>query len=274
MNVQTNIFPKGLSKCVLMSFDDGNKRDLQIAEIMEQYGIRGTFHINSGCLGKKDYLTSNELLEISKRNEIAAHTVNHINMTNCPLTVALRELVEDRVILEEYTGKIIRGMAFPYGKSNEKICKAIYNLGFEYARKSDISNKLVTEYNFSSWTPTCHINEELLFLAKKLITSDWLKIKGNSGVLFLMGHSCQLQNSKIREIFKESCKIVGNRDDIWYATCIEYVDYINALQRLQYSGAMTRVHNPSDIDVWIMVNECPIKIGAGITIELEEGESK
>lgn len=268
MNIKTTIFPRGLSKCVLMSFDDGNKRDLQTAEIMEQYGIKGTFHINSGCIGKVDYLTACEIKEISKQNEIAVHTVNHINITSCPFMRAVQEIVQDKAALEELTGKIIRGMAFPFGKSNEIVENVMPQLGFEYARKSVTLKSLVNQSSFFRWTPTCHIEQDALDLAKKLVANDWINIKGNSGVLFLMDHSCQLKDYKLKQLFIEFCKLVGNREDIWYATCIEYVDYINAIKHLQYSHLFTRVYNPSAIDVWIMVDDHPVKIESGNTIEL------
>ena len=46
---------------------------------------------------------------------------------------------------------------------------------------------------------------------------------------------------------------MGGRDDIWYATNIEIVDYMEDAARLQYTAAGDRVYNPNAQSVWIQV---------------------
>ena len=42
------IFPNGKSKAFTMSYDDGTIHDRRLVEIMNRYGIRGTFNLNAG----------------------------------------------------------------------------------------------------------------------------------------------------------------------------------------------------------------------------------
>ena len=41
-------FPNGLKKVFTMSYDDGVRQDRRLIEILDRYGIKATFNINSG----------------------------------------------------------------------------------------------------------------------------------------------------------------------------------------------------------------------------------
>ena len=43
-------FPEGRSKVLTMSYDDGRIHDKRLVEIFNKYGIKGTFHLNSGWM--------------------------------------------------------------------------------------------------------------------------------------------------------------------------------------------------------------------------------
>ena len=67
---------------------------------------------------------------------------------------------------------------------------------------------------------------------------------------------------------EELCRTVSGDDNIWYATNIEIVDYLNALRALRFSADCDVVYNPTCIDVWIKADHKPLCIGAGKTVEL------
>lgn len=62
--------------------------------------------------------------------------------------------------------------------------------------------------------------------------------------------------------------MVGGQDDIWYATSIEIVDYMNAAKNLKYTVDMNKVYNPSAIPAWISADGQIHKIMPGETVEL------
>lgn len=43
-------FPEGKFKAVTLSYDDGVHADIRFAGILDKYGMKGTFNINSGFL--------------------------------------------------------------------------------------------------------------------------------------------------------------------------------------------------------------------------------
>mgnify|MGYP002513618435 CR=1 FL=1 len=41
-------------KSVTFSFDDGVTQDIRLIEILNKYGLKGTFNINAGCFSPED----------------------------------------------------------------------------------------------------------------------------------------------------------------------------------------------------------------------------
>ena len=50
------LFPGGRKKAFTLSSDDGITQDIRLTELMRKYGIKGTFHLNSGLMGDRDWL--------------------------------------------------------------------------------------------------------------------------------------------------------------------------------------------------------------------------
>ena len=85
---------------------------------------------------------------------------------------------------------------------------------------------------------------------------------------YIWGHSYEINSEEKWAHMEEVCKTVGGRDDIWYATNIEIVDYLSALRALRFTSDCTAVYNPTCTDVWIKVEREPVLIPAGKTVEL------
>lgn len=64
------------------------------------------------------------------------------------------------------------------------------------------------------------------------------------------------------------CRRVGGREDVWYATNIEIVDYTRAVASLRFTLSGEAVHNPSAAAVWISVDGKALQIGAGQRVRL------
>ena len=62
---------------------------------------------------------------------------------------------------------------------------------------------------------------------------------------------------------------MGGRDDIWYATNIEIIDYMDAAKRILFSADCRRVYNPSALSVWLEVDgDSVIEVKSGTYLEL------
>lgn len=128
------LFPQGKSKALILSFDDGNVADKHLVKLMNDYGLVGTFHLNSNKLGTKDYLTKEEIKSLYKGHEVSGHTANHPSLTTLSKIDVIYEVLEDRKELERLTAYPVRGMSYPFGNTNDFVVEAISGLGIEYAR--------------------------------------------------------------------------------------------------------------------------------------------
>ena len=89
-------------------------------------------------------------------------------------------------------------------------------------------------------------------------------------MMYVWGHSYEFTDRDNWHVMEEFCEFIGGRDDIWYATNIEIVDYMEDASRLQYTAAGDWVYNPNAQSVWIQV-ELP---GVGRKIhEIPGGQS-
>lgn len=73
--------------------------------------------------------------------------------------------------------------------------------------------------------------------------------------MYVWGHSFEFSEYDNWEIIENFCQLMGGHDDIWYATNIEIIDYMEVLNRLRFSADGTFVYNPSVQSAWLQVNE-------------------
>ena len=99
-------FPGGKAKALTMSYDDGKVQDRRLIDI---------FNLNYGQVGERPRMTFEEMEGLYDGHEIATHTMTHPTIERCPLVEVAEELLEDRKGLEKWTGRIIRGHAYPNG---------------------------------------------------------------------------------------------------------------------------------------------------------------
>ena len=93
-------FPKGKHKVLTLSYDDGRVEDRRLVEIMNQNGVRGTFHLNSGLVDE-ERIQVEEWKTLYQRHEVSCHTVLHPTISRCPIEqtaidVRLRERLDIR----------------------------------------------------------------------------------------------------------------------------------------------------------------------------------
>jgi peptidoglycan/xylan/chitin deacetylase (PgdA/CDA1 family) len=265
------LFPEGRIKALTMSYDDGKVQDKRLVEIFNRYGIRGTFNINSGLFDNQDdyrimkgvrvnhsRLPIEEIQKLYKNHEVAIHTLTHANLKQLPKEVAIYEVIEDKKNLEELFGYPIRGMAYPFGAFDEEVIKTLSELRIEYSRTVRMHGKFSLPSNFLAWEATCHHGDkEIMNLAESFLESTDLCL------FYVWGHSYEFDIDNSWERMEEFCRAVGNNPEIWYATNIEIVDYVNAVNSLKFSTTGSSVYNPSGYDVWVSINNKTYKIDKG-----------
>lgn len=258
-------FPEGKHKVLTMSYDDGKKFDRRLVGIFNKNGIKGTFHLNSGLMGvDEDRIQLDEIKELYKGHEISCHTSTHPTIERCPVSQVVQQVIEDRKALEAAAGYPIRGMSYPNGSYNEEIVRLLPACGIEYCRVVGNTDDFAMPENFLTWTSTCHHGHNLMANARRF--ADLHKTQ-YLYMMYVWGHSYEFDRDNSWDLIEGFCEFIGNKDDIWYATNIEIVDYMNAAKNLKYTANGDMVYNPSAIPVWISVDGSMHKINAG---ELKE----
>ena len=134
MNKVYQCFPGGKHKALTMSYDDGKVQDRRLIEIFNKYGIKGTFHINSGLFHDPKRIQPEEIRELYKGHEVSCHTVTHPTIARCPLPNVVEEVLADRRALEECCGYPVRGLSYPTGSVTKDIEALLPMCGIRYSR--------------------------------------------------------------------------------------------------------------------------------------------
>lgn len=258
-------FPQGKYKVLTMSFDDGKQDDRRLLEIFNRYDIKGTFHLNYGLMHQEIRIDAKEIAKLYEGHEVAAHTMTHPTISRIPSTMMIQEILQDREGLEDLVGYPVRGLSYPNGSYNEMLESLLPGLGIRYSRVVGNSENFNLPSNPYEWLPTCHHNHKLMELGKNFI--DLTKSQ-HLYMMYVWGHSYEFSRDNNWELIEEFCQIVSKRPEIWYATNIQIMDYLDASNRLQFTANCQKVYNPSAMSVWITVEDIPVEIKGGETKQL------
>lgn len=277
------LFPEGKTKALILSYDDGAIQDRELVKLMNKYHLVGTFHLNSNKLGSNiyfNYLNKDEIKSLYTGHEVSVHTANHPNLPDISKIDVIYEILEDRKELERIMGYPVRGMAYPFGNTNDAVIEAMNGLGIEYARTVGDSYNFEIPKDFLRWFPTMHQfakaywepnqpekDKKELELFYEII-DDFLQTK-ELAVLDIWGHSWEMgTDQKKWDETEKFFKILANNQTIYYTKQIDLVDYINAFRNLKFAVDKNSVTNTSAINVTIKMNNKIYNVMAGTSINL------
>lgn len=265
-------FPEGKAKALTMSYDDGKIQDKRLVEIFNKNGIKGTFNINYGLMeneGEVKYprLKKEQIKDLYVGHEVATHTMTHPTIERCPLVEVAAEILEDRKGLEELTGGLVRGHAYPNGSYSEEIKQLFRQLGIAYGRVVECVPNYALPLDPMEWHPTCHHNDPEL-MQKAEYFANFQK-KQYLKLMYVWGHSYEFDDRNNWEVIEQFCEYMGGREDIWYATNIEIIDYMEAAKNLKFTANNETVYNPAAKSVWLQLNsnKC-VEIKGGQFVDL------
>ena len=277
-----NYYPNGKTKALIMSFDDGKIFDRELIKLFNAYNIKGTFHLISSQLGNDGYIGTEEIKELYLGHEISLHTHTHPTIAYMPKRQINYEIAENKLLLDKLIGKEICGFSYPMGSFGDNVIEVMKNNGVIYGRTTLSTGLFTLPKSFYEWHPTIHYDRgtqkwsKNLTISRKLLMEkanefveyfDWQK---NMPLMQVWGHSYELENNDDWDVMESFCKYISKVDTIWFATSIEVVDYINALKHLRFTHDCDIVYNPTAIDVWIGVNNKPVKIPGGERVRIGE----
>jgi peptidoglycan/xylan/chitin deacetylase (PgdA/CDA1 family) len=222
----------GKLKAVTFSYDDGVTQDVQLIQLMNKYGLKGTFNLNSELLGTGYFLTGpdyrichykirpEDVKGLYEGHEIAAHTLTHLNLTTLSDEEVIRQVEQDRRNLSQLAGYEVVGMAYPCGGVNndDRVAQLIKeHTGIRYCRTVTHNNSFEVQENLYRFNPTSyhHDFDSITDLAHKLIEAK----PDRPQIFYIWGHSYEQDfRSDYWEKLEEFFKLISGHDDIFYGT--------------------------------------------------------
>ncbi len=221
-----------INKFVTFSYDDGVTQDQRLIDMFNRYGLKATFNINSGLLGKAGSLLREdvtvahvkprpcEIRRIYEGHEVAVHTLTHPMLPSLSDSEVIKQVEEDRLALSELVGYEVVGMAYPGGGVNfdRRVADIIReNTGVKYARTTVSSGNFEVQPDLYVFKPTVYHHGEfdkMLEYARRFIELE----AETPQIFYIWGHAYEFDIANTWGKMEEFCKLISGKDDICYCT--------------------------------------------------------
>ena len=259
------LYPGGRDRAFNITYDDGVLQDLRFVELMNRYGLKGTFNLNSELMLAEFSWTHPNGMEVKRLavdtarwlyrgHEIASHSLTHPYMDSLPRAEILRQLGQDKANLEALLGVEVRGFALPFDVYTAEIADCARECGFEYSRMSEFSNSYIPCRDWYYWkTGFYHIEPGLTEFVEGFLTTD-----EELAVCQIVGHSYDLDAENLWPTMEGILAGVSADERIWSCTNLELVRYLKAMDRSIITG--DTIHNPSDRALWFRIDGVAVEV--------------
>lgn len=268
-------YPGGLGKALTFSYDDGVEQDINLIRILDKYGMKGTFNINSGEYAPEGHtypkgqihrrMSRTQCMEVYKNSghEVAVHCLTHASLIELPRATIVQEVMQDRLNLEKDYGGIIRGCAYPFGTFNDQVVEVLRDCGILFARTVMSTHRFDIPQDWLRLPATCHHDDPMLMqLADKFAN---MKTPFGSQLFYVWGHSYEFEEKNNWQVIEDFCAKLAGKDDIWYATNSEVFAYLEAWRKLIPSADGLTLHNPTTTPLWLTTKGQVLCIAPGET---------
>lgn len=231
-------------RVVTTSWDDGDRRDLRIAELLRSKGLTGTFYIPIQSYKGSTPLASRDLQQLrSEGLEIGAHSVTHKNLSKLNEKDLCHEVHDCKDILEQSLGGQVAMFCYPNGRYNASVIRKVQEAGYEGARTTRMFfcssqfrpfempttvqayphagityiKNLAKAKNISGLArcfAEYHRSQSWVDIGKRMFEH----ILANDGIWHLYGHSWEVDQLGIWRDLTELLSYVSNRTGVTYAT--------------------------------------------------------
>ena len=115
------------AKPIVLTFDDGYADNYStMLPILEAHAMTAVIYVITNELGKKNYLTVDELKDMQRRGlEIGSHTADHLPLTSADAITCRRQIRESKIFLEWSGLQTIYSLSYPNGAFNAEIEKIL-----------------------------------------------------------------------------------------------------------------------------------------------------
>ena len=228
------LYPGGKKKAFNITYDDGVLQDDRFVAMLNRYGIKGTFNLNSQLMQEAfswihpngmqvRRLSPERAKHLYDGHEVASHTLSHPYMHELSDEELYRQLKSDKDNLEKLFDREVKGFAVPFEYYDDRIADCARACGFIYARESACTGNFTPCTDAYYWKAGIyHIDPDLPnFVARFLNTQEEL------AVCQIVGHSYDLDAENLWGTMELICAAVSKCDDIWFCTNAELVDFLS-----------------------------------------------
>lgn len=227
----------GKNKALTFSFDDGVMQDFEVVRILNKYGLKATFNLNSALLGTKSQvscrgfvadhnkISPSDVKTLYSGHEVAVHTLVHPALTLLDDDAIIYQVEQDRIALESLVGYDVKCMAYPGGNVDDRVINLLktrtkikFSRGVKSTFNFDLQDELLNFCPTTRWEEDCNFD----------LIEKFINLKTDKPQLFyIWGHSYELdfgkqnktEHEKITsEKFEKMCKMLAGHDDIFYGT--------------------------------------------------------
>ena len=222
-------------KAVTFSYDDGVTQDIRLIELLNKYGLKCTFNLNSQLLGKnrmlmRDYgriahykIHPSDVRSVYEGHEIAVHTLDHPILPKVTDDAeVIRQVEQDRLNLSELAGYEVIGMAYPGGGVNNdrRVADLIQaHTGVQYARTITSNGSFAPQADLYRFQPTAfHLDfDKMMDLGRQFIEMD----AESPQIFYIWGHAYELDARDDWDKLEKFFELISGHDDIFYGTNAE-----------------------------------------------------
>ena len=222
----------GKMKALTFSYDDGVTQDRRLVAILNRYGLRGTFNLNSGLFAsaaafydeRKNItfphvrLRASEIAGVYAGHEVASHTCTHLNLKKASDEEILAQVQNDRRALSDLVGYDVCGFAYPFGTgaADARVADVLRYTGVRYARTTTSTHRFDLPDDPLFWHPTVRHAE---WDAMDALAEQFLRMEPDTPQVFsVWGHAYEFDRDGDWERFEAFCRRIAGRDDIFYGT--------------------------------------------------------
>ena len=220
-------------KILTFSYDDGVTQDIRLISLLNKYGMKATFNLNSGLLGKDGSLVREgvrvdhikikpqDVRHVYAGHEVAAHTLTHPFLpTLMDDREVVRQVEEDRQALSALCGYEVVGFAYPGGGINhdKRVADIIReNTGVRYCRHTDSSHSFAVQTDLFEFAPTVYHHAEwdkMFALGERFLQTKTTETQ----IFYVWGHAYEFDIHNTWDKFERFLQMMAGAPDITYAT--------------------------------------------------------
>jgi len=244
--------PQKPIRIVTTSWDDGDVRDLRVAELLRSRGMSGTFYVPIEPFNGNPSLGREQMRALTAEGfEIGGHGVAHEIMSQIPISKAEQVVKSCKAILEDTLSQRVRMFCYPRGRYTPKVVEALKAAGYEGARTVRL---LATETHYGVYDlPTSiqvypHTRTEYLrnvlksrnvgrlydYMTTLNFDSGWVdmgkklfdRVLAQGGIWHLWGHSWEIDQLQLWDEMAEVLDYVRGRENVLYLNNGDLVRYL------------------------------------------------